>query len=203
MVFVQRIRWSVAASPVADSLGIRTMLRACSGAHCSGYNESILVPRIDATACSCHIPQKAPGRITSATSFLYSWSMSLSAGSLLAHTRMSIWRTSTQRCESPPLPTPREKCVFEIKCPVCDQLVNNSNPHFDVQAFCAIAYVAGCSWEAVSVCFHRYRSHTDEPDAYQCFRHWSRCEDSLSTDLCGFEDNGYGSSIWQDCFIDA
>ena len=93
------------------------------------------------------------------------------SGSLPAHTRVSITRTSTQRCESPPLPTPREKCVFEIKCSVCDQLVNNSNPHFDVQAFCVIAYVPGCSWETVSVRFHCYRSHTDGPDAYQCFRH--------------------------------
>ena len=78
VVFVQRIRWSVAASPVADSLGIRTLLRSGSDAPCPGYNESILVTRIDATACSCHMPQKAPGRIQSATSFLYSWSMSLS-----------------------------------------------------------------------------------------------------------------------------
>ena len=63
---------SVAVSPVADSLGIRTLLRSCSGAPCPGYNKSILVPRIDATARSCHIPQTAPGRITSDISFLYS-----------------------------------------------------------------------------------------------------------------------------------
>ena len=153
---------SVAASPVADSLGIGTPLMSCSGAPCPGYNESILVPRIDATAQPAAATHR--GRLLLILHLLLpactAGRCRYLSGSLPARTRVSIARISTQRCESPPLPTLDRDIVFEIQCPVCDQLVNNCNPHFDVQAFCAIAYVAGCSRETVSDRSHRYRSHT-------------------------------------------
>ena len=141
------------------------MLRSCYGAPCPGYNDRSWSRESTQQRAAAKNHKRRLVVLHLLLPSCTAGQCRYLSGSLPAHTRMGIARTSTQRCESPPLQPPREICVSEIKCPVCDQPVNNSNPHFDVQAFSAIAYVAGCSCETVSVHLHRYRSHTDEPDA--------------------------------------
>ena len=120
-------------SPFSTFLCIRSRLRSCSGAPCPGYNTCS-----ENRCYSMQLPNTAEGsRFDNIGHFL-----------LVRPLNVAIGESGSQHIPRRVLRVPqnnfacilcyhftRKKCIIEIKRSMCDQLVNDPDPHFNVQAF--------------------------------------------------------------------